>query len=362
MAKAKRSSSRTEGRNLGLSDFDYELPGELIAQAPLPRRDDSRMMVVDRRARTIRHEMFKGFPGWMGPGDLVVFNDTRVIPARVWGTTEGARVEFLFLGERGEGLWEVLCRPARRLRRGGRVRLAFGLEAVVEEVGPEGRRFLRFDGGDVRSGLRGSGFAPLPPYIKRGPGDSTRREMDLERYQTVFAVDEGAIAAPTAGLHFTPEVLEGLRSGEVRTAFVTLEVGLATFEPVRTESLADHRMLEEDYRISSAAARTINEAKADGRPLTAVGTTVVRALETASILVSGSPGVNAGKGRSGLFIRPGHEFRIVDRLLTNFHLPRSTLLVLVAAFAGRELVLEAYREAVREGYRFFSYGDCMLIL
>jgi S-adenosylmethionine:tRNA ribosyltransferase-isomerase len=362
MVKARRSSSRTEDRILRLSDFDYELPRELIAQAPLPRREDSRMMVVDRRARTIRHEMFMGFPGWMGPGDLVVFNDTRVIPARVWGTKDGARLEFLFLGERGEGLWEALCRPARKLRRGARVRLDFGLEAVVEKVGVEGHRFLRFEGGDVRSGLRKSGFAPLPPYIRRDNGDPACRKTDLQRYQTVYARDEGAIAAPTAGLHFTPEVLETLRSRGVRRAFVTLEVGLATFEPIRTELLADHRMLEEEYVISAAAARKINEAKAAGRPLTAVGTTVVRALETASFRDSEAPGVRAGQGTSGLFIRPGHEFRMVDRLLTNFHLPRSTLLVLVAAFAGRELVLEAYREAVRERYRFFSYGDCMLIL
>ncbi len=319
-------------------------------------------MVLDRRDGTIRHELFEGFPGRLASGDLVVFNDTRVLPARIWGSKGGRRIEFLFVRELDDGLWEVLCRPAKKLGKGERVRLDSGLEAVVEEAVPGGRRHLRFEVPDVRAGLRRAGFAPLPPYIKRPPADLARRDHDLERYQTVFARRDGAIAAPTAGLHFTAGTLGRLEAGGVRTAFITLDVGLATFEPVRAEFLADHRMLEEDYFIPEEAATEIGSAKAEGRPLTAVGTTVVRALETAALAGPSGFGIRPGKGTSRLFIRPGHAFRAVDRLLTNFHLPKSTLLVLVASFAGRDLILEAYREAVRERYRFFSYGDCMLIL
>ena len=362
MVRTKRNCSKTEGPDLRLSDFDYVLPEELIAQTPLPRRDDSRMMVVDRRSGEIRHEMFKDFPERLSPGDLVVLNDTRVLPARAWGFKDRCRLEFLFIGEPEPGLWEVLCRPAKRLRKGAVVRLASGLEAEVEDVGEEGRRFLRFEGMDVRAELRRSGFAPLPPYIRRNREDTAKRAEDLERYQTVFAGKEGAIAAPTAGLHFTPLIFDRLRARNVRTARITLDVGLATFQPVRTEAIADHKMLEERYCVRRETAGEINAARAEKRPLVAVGTTVVRTLETASFPGPEGPRIRAGKGTSSLFIRPGHEFQIVDRLLTNFHLPKSTLLVLVSAFAGRDLVLEAYRKAVRERYRFFSYGDCMFIL
>jgi S-adenosylmethionine:tRNA ribosyltransferase-isomerase len=341
-----------------VSDFDYDLPPGLIAQHPLPHRDDSRMMIVERTTGRIRHGLFKELPGFFAACDLFVLNDTKVIPARAWGEHGGAKIEFLFLKERGPGLWEVLCRPARKLEKGHKIRFAPGFEAFVEEVGEEGKRVLRFERPDVRAELETIGYAPLPPYIKRGPEDRRLRPEDLDRYQTVFARREGAIAAPTAGLHFTKDLFRKLEAKGIGVRRVTLEVGLATFQPVRAEVVAEHRMLEEWYSISPAAARGIKAAKADERPVTAVGTTVVRTLESA--WRDGE--LRPGRGSTSLFIYPGYEFHVVDRLLTNFHLPRSTLLMLVAAFAGHDLIMRAYREAVHERYRFFSYGDCMLVV
>jgi S-adenosylmethionine:tRNA ribosyltransferase-isomerase len=341
-----------------VSDFDYHLPAGLIAQRPLPRRDDSRMMVVRRQEREIIHSCFKHLPQYLGAGDVLVLNNTKVIPAKVWAKVDGREVEFLLLKEKQKGAWEVLCRPARRVRPGMTVVFSPGFEARVAGMGPRGKRWLCFSSGDVWEEMRRVGYAPLPPYIKRRRDDLRLRAYDLERYQTVFARREGAIAAPTAGLHFTPETLIDLRGKGVEVCSINLEVGQATFQPVDTERVEDHRMLSEHYAISPGAASMINRAKSDGRPVLAVGTTVVRALESAW---------QAGRARSGgratdLFISPGFTFRVVDRLLTNFHLPKSTLLILVSAFAGRELILEAYAEAVRERYRFYSYGDCMLIL
>ena len=244
------------------------------------------------------------------------------------------------------------------MRDGERIAFAPGLDAVVAGEGAEGLRTLRFGRPDVLAVLHEIGYAPLPPYIKRPKGREDLRSRDLERYQTVFARNDGAIAAPTAGLHFTPRVLAAIRTRGVDVRKVTLEVGVATFQPVRATRIEDHRMLEERYEVLPAVARTINAAKAAGRPVVAVGTTVVRTLESAA----GEGGVRSGKGATSLFIRPGFEFRAVDRLLTNFHLPKSTLLMLISAFAGVDLIRQAYREAVRERYRFFSYGDCMFIL
>ncbi len=359
---------------MNVSDFDYDLPPELIAQRPLPRRDDSRLMVVDRRAGTIAHRRFAEFPGLMSAGDLLVLNDTRVIPAKAWGARGrdaiatsipnrcrlrgGARIEFLFLEERAPGVWETLCRPARRVGPGDVVAFGESFSATVIEAGAEGRRLLRFEDRGVVARLKEVGYAPLPPYIKRPKEDRELRAADLERYQTVFARRDGAIAAPTAGLHFTAETLDALRAKGVGVTTVTLDVGAATFQPVRVGIVEEHRMLGERYSIPPAAAAAIAEAKRAGRPVTAVGTTVVRTLESA--WTDGR--LKPGDGVSSLFIYPGFEFRVVDRLLTNFHLPKSTLLMLVSAFAGRELVLRAYREAVAERYRFFSYGDGMLIL
>ena len=347
----------TSGKPLRVADFDYDLPPELIAQRPLPRREDSRLMIVDRASGTVRHGRFREFPGTLGAGDVLVLNDTRVIPARLWGTSGEARIEFLFIGEAGNGSWEVLCRPARRVRVGDRVRFAGGATARVAGTTDGGRRFLDFGGTDVRAFLREHGYAPLPPYIKRAREDLAARPEDLDRYQTVFARKEGAIAAPTAGLHFTENMLGDLEERGVEVRRVTLDVGLATFQPVRAELLADHRMLEERYFVPPAVARTVNAARIEGRPVTAVGTTVVRTLESA--WRDGE--VRSGRRATSLFIAPGFEFHAVGRLLTNFHLPRSTLLMLVSAFAGYELTMKAYREAVEERYRFFSYGDAMLI-
>jgi S-adenosylmethionine:tRNA ribosyltransferase-isomerase len=341
-----------------IQEFDYDLPPELIAQRPTERRGDSRMMVVRRREGTIEHARFEDFPRRMSANDVLVLNDTRVIPARAWGKRGEADIEFLFVRELEPGLWEALCRPARKVRDGERIVFAPGVDAVVAGEGAEGLRRLRFGRTDVLAVLREVGYAPLPPYIKRRRGREDMRARDLERYQTVFARKDGAIAAPTAGLHFTPRVLAEARRRGVDVRKVTLEVGVATFQPVRAERVEDHHMLEERYQIAPAAARAINAAKAEGRPVAAVGTTVVRALESAA----GDDGVRPGKGATTLFIRPGYEFKAVDRLLTNLHLPKSTLLMLVSAFAGTDLIRYAYREAVRERYRFFSYGDCMLIL
>jgi len=349
--------SPAEKPSLRVSDFDYDLPRELIAQHPLARRDGSRMMVVERATGHISHRLFKDFPGFLDAGDLLVMNDTKVRPARVWGERGDTKIEFLFVREPKPGLWETLCRPARKLKANDRVRFGPGLEAFVEEVGEAGRRVLRFKRPDVRAELGRIGFAPLPPYIKRKAGDLAVRAEDLERYQTVFARNEQAIAAPTAGLHFTWETLADLKAKGVKIRNVTLEVGLATFEPVRREIVREHKMLDEWYSVGRAGARDINAAIAAGSPVTAVGTTVVRTLESA--WEDGQ--VRSGRRASSLFIYPGFKFHVVDRLLTNFHLPKSTLLMLVAAFAGHDLIMRAYGEAVKERYRFFSYGDCMLI-
>ena len=341
-----------------ISDFDYRLPADLIAGQPLPCRDDSRMMVVSRRNESITHAAFKDFPGFLGKDEVLVLNNAKVIPARVWGKKGDTEIEFLFLKEMEKGLWEVLCRPARRLQAGDRIIFAPGFEAEVAAIEGWGKRVLRFRTDDVLSRLKQIGFAPLPPYIKRRRNESGLRSFDLERYQTVFARKEGAVAAPTAGLHFTRQILEKIKAGGVRIAPITLEVGLATFQPVRVEKVEEHVMPEERYAISPSAAGAINGTHAEGRPVTAVGTTVVRTLESAWW----DGRVRSGSRTARLFIYPGFRFQVVDRLLTNFHLPKSTLLMLVSALAGPGLIRRAYEEAVRERYRFFSYGDCMLIL
>ena len=347
------------GPPLRVADYDYGLPPELIAQRPLPHRDDSRLMVVDRRTGALRHGRFREFSGLMSAGDVLVLNDTRVLPARLWGTSGEAKIEFLLVRETDDtGTWEVLCRPAKRVRPGDRVRFPGGVTARAAGAAGGGRRLLDFGATDVRALLREHGYAPLPPYIKRPREDESARPGDIDRYQTVFARNEGAIAAPTAGLHFTKGVLRALGDRGVEVRRVTLDVGLATFQPVRAELVADHRMLEETYDVAPAVAKAVNAARAEGRPVAAVGTTVVRTLESAWR----DGAVRPGRGATSLFITPGYAFQAVDRLLTNFHLPQSTLLMLVSAFAGYELTMAAYREAVKERYRFFSYGDAMLIL
>ena len=322
-----------------VADYDYQLPQALIAQRPLPRREAARMMVLDRVQGTIAHRLFTDLPEFVRPGDLLVLNDTRVLPARRF-SDDGA-VEFLFLERDTEQRWKCLVKPGRKMRLGAIVKLD-GVAGRVEEICGNGERIIRFD--RSLDPYRG-GEIPLPPYLSR-PADAE----DATRYQTVFSKAPGAVAAPTAGLHFTPEILAKLPH-----TFVTLHVGTGTFRPVQSELVSNHRMHAERFTISEAAANAINAAQR----ILAVGTTSVRVLESA---VRRERCLIPQEGATAIFIHPPYEFRAVDRLLTNFHLPRSTLLMLVAAFAGREFVLRAYAEAVGEDYRFYSYGDCMLIL
>lgn len=322
-----------------LADYDYDLPKELIAQRPLPRREDARMMVLGRARETIAHRQFLDLPEFVRPGDLLVLNDTKVLPARRF-SDDGA-IEFLFLDQLDSKTWKCLVRPGRKMRRGATATLD-GVTGGVGEILEGGERLVRFERAIDPYRI---GEIPLPPYLRRDADAE-----DATRYQTVFAKRAGAVAAPTAGLHFTPEILAKLPH-----AFITLHVGPGTFRPVQSETIAEHRMHEERFTVSEEAASAINAAEG----ILAVGTTSVRVLEAAE---RRDGRLFAQEAATDIFIRPPYRFRAVDRLLTNFHLPRSTLLMLVAAFAGREFVLRAYAEAVRERYRFYSYGDCMLIL
>src|SRR2546423_211891 len=349
-----------------ISQFDYELPEELIAQHPLGRRDASRMLVVSRSEGSWRDGAFSEFPSELRAGDTLVLNNTRVFPARLVGRREttGGRVELLLVRRRediGAQVWEALARPARRLDAGARIEFGGGrLRAEVLSTTDDGAaRVVRFEAdGDFDALVEEFGQMPLPPYIKREGDDLASRAEDRERYQTVYAAARGAIAAPTAGLHFTPRVFDELRARGVRVAEVTLHVGYGTFAPVRAEDLSLHSVAPEHFEIGEDSAEEINRTRARGGRVVAVGTTTVRALE--SVADEGGR-VRAGRGETALTITPGHEFRAVGALLTNFHLPRSSLLVLVSAFAGRGLVLAAYRHAVAARYRFYSYGDCMFI-
>jgi S-adenosylmethionine:tRNA ribosyltransferase-isomerase len=326
--------------SLALSDYDYPLPEELIATRPLPNRQDSRMMVLHRREQKIEHRKFAELPGFLESDDLLVLNNTRVVNARRF--SDDGKIEFLFLERQGSARWKCLVRPGRKMRIGAETAIG-GVAVRVEEICPDGERTIVFERDfDPWEG----GMIPLPPYLRR-QGDAE----DLERYQTVYANTPGAVAAPTAGLHFTSEMLSTLPH-----AFITLHVGAGTFQPVKAEDISQHRMHREEFSISESAASAINAAH---RTL-AVGTTTVRVLESASRDREGR--LVPQEGATDIFLHPPMEMAHVDALLTNFHLPRSTLLMLVSAFAGREFLLGAYAEAIRERYRFYSYGDCMLIL
>ena len=341
-----------------LDDFDFALPESLIAQYPRPEREDARLLVLRRDTREIRSTAFRDLGAFFRPGDLLVLNDTRVIPARLLGEKEsGGRIE-VFLVRRlatdGEE-WACLTKSSKPPRPGTRLRLGAAIEGTVLPGGEQPYRHIRFEcSGDFTAALEREGQIPLPPYIRRAADAS-----DRTRYQTVFARSDGAVAAPTAGLHFTERTLDELRGRGVEIHPLTLHVGLGTFLPVRVENVREHRMHHEPYVVPAETAAAVNRAKEEGRRVFALGTTTTRALEHA---VDGQGRLRAGEGSSDLFIYPGFRFRLVDALITNFHLPKSTLLMLVSAFADREFVLEAYRQAVREEYRFFSYGDCMLIL
>jgi len=360
------------------SDFDYDLPPELIAQEPLPNRSGSRMLVVHRATQALEHSVVSRLPRYLRPNDVLVVNDTRVIPARIFGrrTDTGGRVELLLVeekdgapvraaGERQRGpcetVWEAFYRASGRARPGLDLSLAGDrLQGKVVDVGKEGKVLVRLRSqiplSDV---LAEEGFAPVPPYVKREAQRNDLTVMDRERYQTVYARREGSVAAPTAGLHFTDELLDELAQIGVRRAAITLHVGPGTFKPVKSDYVGDHDMESERYSISGEVVAAIQQARLAGGRVVAVGSTSVRALET---MATPKGGVSAGEGRTSLFITPPHDFRVVDVMLTNFHLPRSTLIMMVCALAGGELILRAYREAIRLRYRFYSYGDCMLIV
>ncbi len=338
------------------SDFYYDLPQELIAQTPLLQRDHSRLMTLDRRTGAVGHEHFYDLPKHLRAGDCLVINDTRVLPARLYGQKTGtgsATVEVLLLENVEGDLWDCIVYPGRRLREGATISFGDGrLTAVVEQVKPDGNRLIRFQyDGIFLELLEELGTMPLPPYIKE-------KLSDQERYQTVYSRENGSAAAPTAGLHFTPELLRQIQEMRVNVVRVTLHVGLGTFRPVKEDEITDHVMHSERYHVSEDAARRINETRARGGRVICVGTTSCRTIET---VTDENHITHPGSGSTSIFIYPGYTFKGMDALVTNFHLPESTLLMLISAFASRETVLAAYREAVSNNYRFFSFGDAMLI-
>ncbi len=336
-------------------DFWYDLPEELIAQTPLERRDSSRLMVMDRKTGALEHRHFYDIVSYLNPGDCLVMNDSRVLPARLLGhRPTGGAVEVLLLRDLGGGQWECLVKPGRKMQQGQEVSFGDGsLTARVLQVCDDGNRIVQFDyEGIFLEVLERLGKMPLPPYIKE-------ELQDQERYQTVYAKQSGSAAAPTAGLHFTQELLQKIRAKGVREAFVTLHVGLGTFRPVKAEEITQHQMHQELCMMGEETARILNETRASGGRIFCVGTTSCRTLES---LVHDDGSFSAGSRWTDIFIYPGYRFRAMDGLITNFHLPESTLVMLVSAFSSREFILNAYREAVKERYRFFSFGDAMLIV
>lgn len=363
------SEADSSASGLRVADFDFELPAELIAQQPPEERGQSRMLVMDRATGALKDAMFVDFHSLLSPGDLLVLNDSRVIPARLYARRTlrrerekpTGRIEVMLTEPAGENEWRALVRPGRKVAIGERLefRAPCGeivLEAEVLERGQFGERLLRFEPvDDFFAVLERIGHMPLPPYIRRDDAHA-----DRERYQTVFAQERGSVAAPTAGLHFTPQVLDALAAQGVEAARVTLHVGLGTFAPLRVESVDEVRLHRERYTLSAGTAEAVNRAVRERRRIVAVGTTVVRTLEHCALQADGGA-LKAHSGETEIFISPGFQFRLVGALLTNFHLPQSSLLMLVSAFAGRERVLAAYEHAVEQRYRFFSYGDCMFV-
>ena len=331
---------------------------ELIAQEPIPRRDESRLLVVNKKDKNIKESVFKHIVDFLDAGDVLVLNNTRVLPARLFARRKtGGKLEVLLLKEKETGLWEVLVKPGRKARLGDNLIFGEGkFHAQVLDKTPTGGRLLKFNPSQIKKLINQYGKMPLPNYIKK--------DLRLpNRYQTIYAREDGAVAAPTAGLHFTENLLEELHSRGVEIAYITLHCGLATFRPVKSEDIRNHPMECEYYRIDANAARIINKAKRESRRVIAVGTTVVRAVETAALRNQGSIYyIQANQGETGLYIYPGYRFKIINALLTNFHLPHSTNLILVSAFAGSKLIKEAYRQAIKKRFRFYSFGDAMLII
>jgi len=345
---------------MNVTDFDYYLPEELIAQHPSDRRDHSRLLVADRKSGQIYHKHFSDIIGYLDPGDCLVMNDSKVLPARLFGTRAGtgAKIEFLLTRHLEDDRWETLVRPGRKAKKGDRIIFTDDFQAVIEGTGEDGTRIVDFDySGIFMERLEELGKMPLPPYISR-PAE----EEDKERYQTVYARDEGSVAAPTAGLHFTKELLAEIEKKGVRTAYLTLHVGIGTFRPVKADKVEDHHMHFEEYHVSEKAADAINSTRAAGGRIISVGTTSTRTMESAAV-PDGNGGwkLCSGTGRTDIFIYPGYKFKLTEGLITNFHLPKSTLIMLVSALYDREHILSIYETAVKEKYRFFSYGDAMFI-
>ncbi len=339
-----------------LSEFDYDLPKELIAQTPLKDRAASRLMIVNPNTGRIDHRRFSDIIDYLNPGDCLVLNDTKVLPARLIGVKEetGAKIELLLLKRKEGDTWECLAKPAKRLREGMHIRFGDGrLEAICDRALDEGRRIVTFKyEGIFYEVLEALGEMPLPPYIKK-------QLDDPDMYQTVYAKHPGSAAAPTAGLHFTKSLLAAIRKKRVQLVFLTLHVGLGTFRPVKVEKIEEHKMHSEFYQLSADAAEMLTRSRAEGHRIIACGTTVIRTLETITAKYDGV--FREASGWTDIFIYPGFKYRAIDAMITNFHLPKSTLIMLVSAFAGRDFILRAYREAVKERYRFFSFGDAMFI-
>lgn len=345
-----------------LSEFDYDLPEELIAQMPADKRENSKMMVLDRKNKTIRHKHFYDIVDLIDPNSLLVLNNTKVLPARLYGIKEetGAKIEIFLLKQLDGKQWETLIKPSKRIKEGTLIKVSDELSArAISQTEEDGGWIVELIyEGNVLDVLHRNGNIPLPPYIERKLQNDEIKKLDFERYQTVYAKDEGSVAAPTAGLHFTEEILRKLKDKGVGIAYVTLNVGLGTFRPVKCENILEHKMHSETFEITQETADMINSAKKDGKKIIAVGTTTVRTLETAYQKYGM---IKACHDESKLFIYPPYEFKVIDNLITNFHLPKSTLLMLVSALAGKDFIFEAYKEAIENKYRFFSYGDCMYI-
>ena len=344
-----------------LSEFDYVLPEELIAQRPSDKRENSRMMVLNRDNQEILHKHFYDIVDLLDDSHVLILNDTKVIPARLYGYKDtGAKIEVFLLKEKENHNWEVLIKPSKRVRVGTVIKIAEELSCEVLMPLPDDGKWLvkMIYEGDIFEILHKVGNIPLPPYIERKMTNEELKKLDFERYQTVYAKDEGSVAAPTAGLHFTQDILKKLQDKGVEVGYVTLNVGIGTFRPVKCDNILDHRMDSETFQIKQETADLINRAKTEGKKIVAVGTTSVRTLESAYKMFGG---IQACKGASELFIYPPYEFKVVDKLITNFHLPKSTLLMLVSALATKDFVFKAYAEAIKEKYRFYSYGDYMFI-
>ena len=344
-----------------LSEFDYILPEELIAQTPAQKRENSRMMVLNKGNQSIQHKHFYDIVDLLDENDVLILNNTKVIPARLYGNKDtGAKIEVFLLKEKENKEWEVLIKPSKRVKENTLIKISEDLSVQVIKSLPDDGKWLvkMIYEGNILEILHRVGNIPLPPYIERKMSNEELKKLDFERYQTVYAKDEGSVAAPTAGLHFTNDILKKLADKGIEIGYVTLNVGIGTFRPVKCENVLDHKMDSESFEISQETADLINNAKQNGKKIVAVGTTTVRTLETAYKQFGE---IKACKSASELFIYPPYEFKIIDKLITNFHLPKSTLLMLVSALAGKDFIFNAYNEAIENKYRFYSYGDCMFI-